>query len=64
MKGVVIRIAAKIDEEKCTGCGSCVEECPVEAIKLVDNLAKIDPELCTDYGTCIDACSVEAINMG
>ena len=57
-------MAAKIDEEKCTGCESCIEECPVEAIKLVDSIAKVDSELCTDCGTCIDACPVEAISMG
>jgi len=27
-------MAAKVDEEKCTGCESCVEECPVEAISM------------------------------
>jgi len=64
MKGVVIKMAAKIDEEKCTGCESCVEDCPVEAIKLVDSVVRIDSELCTDCGTCIDACPVEAISMG
>ena len=57
-------MAAKIDEEKCTGCESCIEECPVEAIKLVDSTAKVNSELCTDCGTCIDACPVEAISMG
>lgn len=56
-------MAAKVDEEKCTGCENCVEECPVEAIKLVNNIAKVDPELCTDCRTCIDACPVEALTM-
>jgi len=54
---------AKVDEEKCTGCETCVEECPVEAIKMVDGIAKVDSELCTDCGTCVDACPVEAISM-
>jgi NAD-dependent dihydropyrimidine dehydrogenase PreA subunit len=27
-------MAAKIDEEKCTECGACVEDCPNEAIAL------------------------------
>jgi Fe-S-cluster-containing hydrogenase component 2 len=54
---------AKVDEEKCTGCETCVEECPVEAIKMVDGIAKVDSELCTDCGTCVDACPVEAITL-
>lgn len=56
-------MAAKVDEEKCTGCETCIEECPSEAIKLVDGVAKVDPELCTDCGICVDACPVEAISM-
>jgi len=27
----------KIDEEKCTGCGKCVNICPIEAIEWVSN---------------------------
>jgi len=57
------KMAAKVDEEKCTGCGICVEECPVEAVKLVNDIAKVDPELCTDCRTCVDACPVEAISL-
>ena len=56
-------MAAKVDEEKCAGCETCVEECPVEAIKMVDGIAKVDSELCTDCGTCVEACPVEAISM-
>jgi NADPH-dependent glutamate synthase beta subunit-like oxidoreductase/NAD-dependent dihydropyrimidine dehydrogenase PreA subunit len=31
---------AKIDDEKCVACGSCVDICPVNAIKLGDGLCK------------------------
>jgi NAD-dependent dihydropyrimidine dehydrogenase PreA subunit len=27
-------MAVIVDLEKCTGCGTCEEECPVEAIKV------------------------------
>ena len=30
--------AAVVDPDKCTGCGTCVENCPVKCIHLVDNL--------------------------
>jgi len=56
-------MAAKIDKEKCTGCESCVDECPSEAIKMVDEKAEIDNEACVDCGVCVDACPVEAISM-
>jgi len=53
----------KVDKEKCTGCESCVEECPSEAISMVDEKAEIDPDACVDCGVCIDACPAEAISM-
>lgn len=56
-------MAAKVDNEKCTGCESCVEECPSEAIKMVDGKALVDEDLCVDCGVCVDACPVEAISM-
>ena len=54
---------AKVDKEKCTGCESCVEECPSEAIKMVDDKAEVDVDTCVDCGACVDACPAEAINM-
>ena len=54
---------AKVDENKCTGCESCVEECPSEAIKMVNDKAEINVETCVDCGVCVDACPVEAISM-
>jgi len=54
---------AKVDSEKCTGCESCIEACPAEAIKMVDGKAVIDADACVDCGVCVDECSVEAIEM-
>jgi len=54
---------AKVDEEKCTGCEACVEECPSEAISMVNDKAVVDPDTCIDCGVCIDACPAEAISM-
>ncbi|MFW5690576.1 MAG: 4Fe-4S binding protein [Planctomycetota bacterium] len=34
-------MAAKVNEELCTGCGACVEVCPVEAISLGDGKAPV-----------------------
>ena len=54
---------AKVDIEKCTGCESCVEECPSEAISMADDKAKINIDDCVDCGVCVDACPTEAISM-
>ena len=56
-------MAVTIDKEKCTGCGACVDICPVDALKLEDDKAVVDPETCIDCGTCVDECPVEAITL-
>ncbi len=56
-------MAAKVDLEKCTGCESCVGECPVEAIKMADGKAVISESDCVDCGACVGACPCEAIAM-
>jgi len=54
---------AYVDPELCTGCETCVDECPVEAIHMEGDVAVVDPELCTECEACIDACPAEAISM-
>ncbi len=56
-------MSAKIDKEKCTGCESCIEECPSEAIKMAEDKAVIIVDDCIDCGVCVETCPVEAIDM-
>ena len=56
-------MAVKVDLEKCTGCGSCAEVCPVEAIKIENDKAKVDETECVDCGTCLDECQADALSM-
>jgi ferredoxin len=53
---------AKVDKKTCTGCESCVEACPSEAIKMKDGKAFVS-DACVDCGICVDECPVEAISM-
>ena len=53
---------AKVDAEKCTSCGACVDCCPSEAIAM-DDKAVISADKCVDCGVCVDECPVEAISM-
>jgi Fe-S-cluster-containing hydrogenase component 2 len=51
-----------VDEDKCTGCGDCLEVCPEEgAIALQEEKAIINRELCTSCAACMPACSEGAI---
>lgn len=53
---------AFVNKDTCTGCGICVDACPVTAIAL-DSVAKVDPDTCTDCGVCVEECPVKAISM-
>ncbi|MBC7326354.1 MAG: 4Fe-4S binding protein [Moorella sp. (in: Bacteria)] len=55
-------MAARVNEEKCTGCGSCVEVCPVEAIT-VEEVAVINADECLECGACVDECPNNAISL-
>jgi len=54
-------MAYRIDPDLCTACGSCIGECPVEAISEGD-VYVIDPDICVDCGACADVCPSEAIH--
>ena len=56
-------MAAKVKKTDCTGCGSCIEVCPTDAISMNDEKAKVDPDECICCETCIDECSVDALSM-
>jgi ferredoxin len=49
---------------ECVACGTCISECPVEAISEGDPIYKIDPDKCTDCGACAAVCPSEAIIEG
>jgi NAD-dependent dihydropyrimidine dehydrogenase PreA subunit len=51
----------KVDETKCTGCGICLNVCPVRAISTIDGKAQIEKEKCINCGVCVSACPVGAI---
>ena len=56
-------MALIVDEEKCTGCGTCEEVCPSDAIKVVDDKATVDMEECVECGTCVDECPEGALSL-
>ena len=54
------KMAYKISPDLCVACGTCIDECPVEAISAGD-VYVIDPDKCIDCGTCAGVCPSEAI---
>jgi ferredoxin len=57
----VNELVAIVNTSKCTGCETCVNECPASAIAIENEKAKVDKEMCVDCQTCVDICPSEAI---
>ncbi|MDD4353795.1 MAG: 4Fe-4S binding protein [Candidatus Nanoarchaeia archaeon] len=55
-------MAVKIDINKCNGCQSCIDVCPVDAIKIEDGKAVVNDD-CMECGACISQCPTEAISQ-
>jgi len=51
------------DKERCTGCGHCVEICPVNAIKMEGDFPVINKEWCIGCGVCAVPCSSSAVKL-
>jgi Pyruvate/2-oxoacid:ferredoxin oxidoreductase delta subunit len=46
-----------IDDEKCTGCGKCIPNCPEGALQVIDGKARVVSDLfCDGLGACVGNC--------
>lgn len=54
---------AYVISSDCIACGTCIDECPAEAISAGD-IYTINPDACSECGTCADVCPNEAISLG
>jgi NAD-dependent dihydropyrimidine dehydrogenase PreA subunit len=51
-----------IAEEKCTGCGFCMRDCPVGAVTIHRKKAGIDRKICVSCGVCVRVCPESAVS--
>jgi len=53
-----------VDEEKCTGCGECVDICPDDVYELQNEKSvPVRAEDCSGCESCIEVCEQEAITV-
>jgi len=54
----------KVDPEKCTGCGECLEICPEEVYELEDEKSvPVNVEQCEGCESCLEVCEQDAITV-
>lgn len=56
-------LVAKVNIDKCTGCGICLERCPFNARTLESEKAYTIDNLCFGCGLCVTTCPTGAIHL-
>lgn len=54
---------ARIDTEKCVGCGLCAKKCNFMAIEMQDGKAVVNDEMCMGCEGCLQFCKTDAITL-
>ncbi len=54
---------AVVDEDVCSGCGTCEARCNMEAVHVGDYISEIDIERCIGCGVCVPTCTTEAMSL-
>ncbi len=58
---IIARYSIEIDEQRCTGCGACIERCQMEALGMRDGKPVKQLERCIGCGLCMYVCQSEAL---
>ena len=53
----------KPDPDLCTACGTCVDQCPVQALSMAEAMPQVDPERCIACFCCQEICPEKAIAL-
>jgi uncharacterized Fe-S center protein len=57
------RVSMLVNADNCTGCGTCGENCPVGAARVLDGKSVIDRETCIGCGECLAMCPEKCIEI-
>ncbi|MBN2863572.1 MAG: 4Fe-4S binding protein [Bacteroidales bacterium] len=53
----------KLDSDKCSGCGTCLDRCQMDALSLNDGKAVVNTDRCIGCGLCVSTCSTGAMTL-
>jgi uncharacterized protein (DUF362 family)/NAD-dependent dihydropyrimidine dehydrogenase PreA subunit len=56
-------VRPKADPDLCSGCGTCVDQCPVSALSMGDAVPEVDPDKCITCFCCQEICPEQAIAL-
>ncbi|MHA1689441.1 MAG: 4Fe-4S dicluster-binding protein [Promethearchaeota archaeon] len=54
---------ARVDEDECIGCETCVDRCNLNAITMENGVAHVNEIRCIGCGVCVPTCTSEAIKL-
>ncbi|MBW2247055.1 MAG: DUF362 domain-containing protein [Deltaproteobacteria bacterium] len=53
----------RVDPELCTACGTCIDQCPVSALFMVEDIPTVDADTCITCFCCQEMCPEKAISL-
>ena len=53
----------QVDPELCTACGTCIDQCPVAALSMNEDIPEVDADLCITCFCCQEICPEKAIAL-
>jgi len=59
-----ISFRPQADQSLCTGCGTCVDQCPVSALTMISDFPEVDADTCITCFCCQELCPEKAIQLG
>jgi uncharacterized protein (DUF362 family)/NAD-dependent dihydropyrimidine dehydrogenase PreA subunit len=57
------QLLPQADPDLCTGCGTCVDQCPVSALSIENGIPKVDHKSCITCFCCQEICPEKAIAL-
>ena len=61
--GAVSSFLVMVNEDECSGCGTCIDRCQMDALSLDGAMLVRKAECCIGCGLCISVCPTEALKL-